>query len=290
MRIAVLGATGVFGRHLLPRLAAAGHQVRALVRDPSSAAWAAASGSEIRRADIFDEPSLVAGLAGCELAINLATSLPSPGSQRGDYAENDVLRREGTAIWARACAAAGVPRILQQSIALVHAGGGAAWADESTRQSVKGADGVATAAIDAARAMESAIESSGLDWSILRGALFYGPGTGFDDDWFARARAGKLRLPADGADYVSLVHVADMAAATAAAVEHWPSRLALIVADDRPPTWRDLFSYICAVSGSAPPQPGGRLPMPSFRVSNRLAREHLDWHPAYPDFRAGLVR
>ena len=34
---------------------------------------------------------------------------------------------------------------------------------------------------------------SGLDWIILRGGLFYGPGTDFDDDWFARARARKLR-------------------------------------------------------------------------------------------------
>ncbi|MGH8240607.1 MAG: hypothetical protein ACREXP_26820 [Steroidobacteraceae bacterium] len=56
---------------------------------------------------------------------------------------------------------------------------------------------IAGAAVAAVRAMEAAVVESDLDWVILRGGLFYGPGTGFDDDWFARARAGKLRLPAE---------------------------------------------------------------------------------------------
>ena len=287
-RIAVLGATGVYGRHLLPRLASAGHRVRALVRRPEAAAIAAACGAELAKADIFDEASLRAGLAGCDVAINLATSLPGPAST-GDYAGNDRLRREGTPVFVRACRAAGVPRIVQQSIAMTHAGGGDAWADETTLHPV-GSDGLAAAAIAAVRDMEASIESSGLDWLVLRGALFYGPGTGFDDDWFARARAGKLRLPAEGRDYVSLVHVADMAAATLAALARWPSRQSLIVADDQPAPWRDVLTYVCALAGSSPPVPGGRALMPSFRVSNRRARELLSWAPAYPDYRAGLVR
>jgi nucleoside-diphosphate-sugar epimerase len=289
MRIAVLGATGVYGRHLLPRLATGGHRVRALVRTPAAAGSAAACGADIVAADIFDEGSLRAGLAECELAINLATSLPSPSSKSGDYAHNDHLRREGTRNWVRACRAAGVQRILQQSIAMIHAGGGDAWVDE-TMFFPRGDEGVAAAALDAARDMEETIGASDLDWTILRGALFYGPGTGFDDDWFARARAGKLRLPADGREYVSLVHIADMAAATVAAIERWPSRQALIVADDHPATWRDVFNYVCAVAGSESPQPGGRSLMPSFRVTNRRAREWLAWAPRFPDYRAGLAR
>jgi catechol 2,3-dioxygenase-like lactoylglutathione lyase family enzyme len=43
VRIAVLGATGVYGRHLVPRLIAAGYRVRALVRRPDTAAIAAAA-------------------------------------------------------------------------------------------------------------------------------------------------------------------------------------------------------------------------------------------------------
>jgi len=269
-------------------LVAAGHRVRALVRRPEAAVIAAACGAELARADVFDEASLRAGLVGCDVAVNLATALPGP-NPGGDYARNDHLRREGTPIWVRACRDAGVPRIVQQSIAMVHAGGGDAWADETTFHRLEG-EGVAAAAIAAALDMETTIRDSDLDWLILRGGLFYGPGTGFDDDWFARARAGRLRLPGAGDDYVSLVHIADMARATMAALDRWPSREALIVADDRPAPWRDVLTYVSAVAGGAPPAPGGRALMPSFRVANRRARDRLLWAPLYADHRAGLVR
>jgi nucleoside-diphosphate-sugar epimerase len=288
LRIGVLGATGVYGRHLVPRLTTAGYRVRALVRRPKAATLAAACGAELAAADIFDEASLRAALVDCDIAINLATSLPGPTSTE-DFARNDELRREGTPIWVRACRGAGVPRILQQSIAMTHAGGGDAWADETTFHTV-GEEGVAASAISAVRAMEATIEESDLDWLVLRGGLFYGPGTGFDDDWFSRARAGTLRLPGEGGDYVSLVHIADMAAATVAAISRWPSRQALIVADDHPAPWRDILTYVCAVAGVSPPRPGGRALMPSFRVTNRRARELLSWTPLYPDYRAGLIR
>jgi len=287
--IAVLGATGVYGRHLVPRLVARGHRVRALVRRPEAAAIAAACGAELRRADLFDGASLRAGLEGCDVGINLATALPSPSGGSGDYATNDRVRREGTPIWTRACRDAGVSRVIQQSIAMVNAGAGQAWADEDT-VFPPGQDGVAALAIAAALAMEEAVRESGLDWLILRGALFYGPGTGFDDDWFARARVGKLRLPADGDDYVSLVHIADMAEATAAAIARWPSRQALIIADERPAQWREIFGYVAASVGGVAPHPGGRLGMPSFRVRNRRAKNALSWVPFHADYRSGLAR
>jgi mannose/fructose-specific phosphotransferase system component IIA len=131
LSIAVLGATGVYARHLIPRLVARGHRVRALVRRPEAAAIAAACGAELHRADVFDPESLRAGLAGCDVGINLATSLPGP-SGRGDFATNDPVRREGTPICVAACRDARVSRIVQQSIAMVNAAGGDACGDEDT--------------------------------------------------------------------------------------------------------------------------------------------------------------
>ena len=286
--IAVLGANGVYGRHLVPRLAARRYRVRALVRRPGAAGAARACGAEIHTADIFNGASLAAALAGCDAALNLATSLPGP-SGRGDWAANDRLRRDGTPIWVEACRKAGVPRVLQQSIAMVNAGGGDAWSDEDTVYSA-GEESLASRAIAAALAMEEAVRGSELDWLILRGGLFYGPGTGFDDDWFARAGAGKLRLPGNGEDFVSLIHIADMADATLAALERWPSGRALIVADDRPACWREVFSYVADICGADAPKAGGIAGFPSFRVRNARAREALAWAPRYADYRAGLVR
>jgi nucleoside-diphosphate-sugar epimerase len=286
--IAVLGASGVYGRHLIPRLVARGFRVRALVRRPEAAGVANACGVEVRVADIFDGASLAAALAGCDVGVNLATSLPGP-SGRGDFAANDRLRRDGTPIWIAACRSAGVPRIVQQSIAMVNASGGDAWSDEDTVYA-PGEESLSSRAIDAARAMEESVQRSELDWLVLRGGLFYGPGTGFDDEWFARARAGKLRLPGTGDDFVSLVHIADMADATLAALERWPSRRALIVADDRPARWREVFRHVASSCGADEPQPGGFVGFPSFRVRNARAKEALAWTPRYADYRSGLVR
>ena len=285
--VAVLGANGVYARHLIPRLVSAGYRVRALVRRPEAAGVARGCGAEVRIADIFDAASLRSGLSGADVGINLATSLPGP-SGRGDYAINDRVRREGAPKWVEACRAAGVSRVVQQSIAMVNANG-AELADEDTPFRA-GENVMATEAVRASIDMESAIRGSGLDWLILRGGLFYGPGTGFDDDWFARAAAGKLKLPGEGTDYVSLVHIADMAASTVAALETGVSGRALIVADDAPEQWRNVFGYVAEVAGGPPPAAGGRQGFPSFRVSNQRAKTMLGWAPRYADFRAGLVR
>ncbi len=285
--VAVVGATGVYGRHLVPRLVARGRQVRVLVRDPARATLAVACGAEVRRADLFDLDALRAGLMGCDVVVNLATAVPRPDRPGGDFAANDRLRREGTPILLAACRATGVERVLQQSIAMVN-GAGDAWGDEETALPVAG-DDPASAAIAAARAMEESVRASTVDWVVLRGGLFYGPGTGLDDDWRARARAGTLRVPGDGGAWVSLVHVADMAEATVRALERWPSRRALIVADDRPVAWWELFAWVAAREGGAPLLVDGRLGFPSFRLRNARAREALAWQPFHRDYRSGLA-
>lgn len=285
--IAILGASGVYGRHLVPRLLARGFAVRALVRVPAAATAAAACGADARRADIFDEEGMVAGLRGCAVAVNLATALRLQESGV-DFDLNDRVRREGVPMFLRACARAGVERVVQQSIAMVHAAGDA-WADEDTPLSAP-AQPVAAAAIAAMRDAEAQVQASALGWSILRGGLFYGPGTAFDERWFALARAGRLRLPGDGSDYVSLVHIADMAAATVAAIERGVAGRALVVADDMPVRWRELFGFIAASVGASPPAPGGQQGFPSFRVRNARAREALEWAPFHADYRAGLAR
>ena len=60
--IGVLGANGVYARHLIPRLLNAGNKVRALARRPEAASLARACGAEIVQADIFDESSMAKAL------------------------------------------------------------------------------------------------------------------------------------------------------------------------------------------------------------------------------------
>jgi nucleoside-diphosphate-sugar epimerase len=286
--VAILGGSGVYARHLIPRLVARGHRVIALVRRPESAGFASSCGAEVRIADIFDTASLAAGLKGCSVGINLATSLPGP-SGRGDFEANDRVRAEGVGNWIGACAAAGVSRVIQQSIGMICASGDAHWTDESHTFPAT-PDTVVGRAFIATQTMEKAIAASPLDWIILRGGLFYGPGTGFDDGWIGRAAAGKLKLPGDGGAYVSLCHIEDMAAATVASIQRWPSRETLIVCDDAPATWVGVFGHVAAIAGGPAPLPGGPMGFPSFRLRNDRAKEKLGWQPFYRSYQMGLAR
>ena len=286
--IAILGGSGVYARHLIPRLVAEGHRVRALVRRPEAGKFALSCGADVRIADIFDTASMATALEGCSIGINLATSLPGP-SGRGDFDANDRIRAEGAANWIAASNAAGVQRIIQQSIGMICASGDDRWTEEADLYPAT-PDTVTGRAFLATQAMETAITASALDWIILRGGLFYGPGTGFDDGWIGRAVAGRLRTPGDGSEFVSLCHIADMAAATALAVSRWPSRETLIICDDVPMTWRDLFAHVAAIAGGPPPATGGPSGFPSFRLRNARASEKLGWKPVYCDCRMGLAR
>lgn len=72
MRYLVTGATGFLGRRLALRLRDAGHEVRAVVRDPAGARDLAAAGVELFSGDITDRSSLQAPMMGTDGVFHLA--------------------------------------------------------------------------------------------------------------------------------------------------------------------------------------------------------------------------
>ncbi len=277
MRVAVIGATGALGRHLVPRLVEHGHAVRATVRDEGAAEFLTRLGVAAVRADILEPATLAAVVAGCDAAIHIATAIPKPGG-RGDWAINDRIRREGTANLIAACRPAGVMRYVQQSVAMLHA------AEDRTPQT-EDSPIVAYDRIRSAADMEATVADCGLDWRIVRGAAFYGPGTGTEQRWRTALTAGSLKLPGDGGDFISLVHVADMAAAVTAVLERGQPGHAYIAADDRPVTYRELFAFL---AGGTEPGAGGARALPSFRVANGKLKS-LGWAPFFATYLSGLA-
>jgi uncharacterized protein YbjT (DUF2867 family) len=98
VKVAVIGATGVIGRALVPALAEH-HDVVAIARRPGTT-----PGVDWRAADAGDEDAIRRALAGTEVAYHLVHSLGSP-----DFAERD--RKAADAV-ARAAAAVGVRQIV----------------------------------------------------------------------------------------------------------------------------------------------------------------------------------
>jgi len=255
MRIALIGATGAAGRAFAPRAAAGGHSL--------------APG----RANVFDPDALLALLRGCDAAVNLATSIPKPGG-RGNWSVNDRIRREGTANVIAACQQAGVPILVQQSVAMLHC-----VADDrpQTEDDPIEGYGVLASAFD----MEALVRAAPLDGRLVRGGLFYGPNTLREELWLEEVRHDAFRVPGDGSAWISPVHVEDYADALLAVLERGEPRAAYIASDDAPMRLHELYARAAARAGVAQPAAGGAQRMRSFRVSNARLRS-LGWNPRHP--------
>ena len=75
MKVALTGATGFIGSHVLTELQSRGHEVTALVRDDAHADSVAARGATPAVADLYDRPALASLLAKADGVIHTA----SPG-------------------------------------------------------------------------------------------------------------------------------------------------------------------------------------------------------------------
>ncbi|HKZ85310.1 MAG TPA: NAD(P)H-binding protein [Anaerolineae bacterium] len=280
MNILVIGATGVLGRNVAPRLIERGHAVRAVVRRREQAQFLQHTGAEPTVGDIFDRNSLDDAARGCDVALHLATAVPKSGVQ--DWSLNDRVRREGTRNFIAAATSHGVKRYIQQSITLLYGDNGQAIVNES-------APTQPTPVSQSAADMEDIVRASALEWCILRGGLFYGAGTGRDDEWRQAAWQGRLMLPHDGSDLISLVHVVDMARAVVTATENAPSGSVYNIVDDEPVSYKRLFTHVAAQLNTAAPQAGGPKFLPSLGCSNAKIKQELSWQPSYPSYRSGLA-
>ncbi|TDR73332.1 NAD-dependent epimerase/dehydratase family protein [Paludibacterium purpuratum] len=268
MKVGVIGASGVIGRSLLPKLQARGMAVRCIVR-PGSERALPDGALEVAEADLLDASALAQALQGLDAVVNLATRIPGAG---GDWQQNDLIRTEGTRCLLAALAQQSQPcRLVQQSIAMLHQS--PHLADESDELCGQGN-------LASALWMEAAVQTSPLDWVLLRGAALYGPGTARDDGYFARIRDGEVALPLEPGRYLSLIHINDLACAFATALTA-PARQAYIASDDAPLTYRALFAGM-RPCGSAKADASPLATLPSFRVSNRRLK-CLGWQPCYPN-------
>jgi len=280
MKIGVIGATGVLGRNVVPRLLASGHEPRAIVRREEAIPQFTAIGAETAVSDIFDTDALTAALSGCDAAINVATAVPRPGGP-SEWDQNTNVRVDGTRSFLSAATAAGVTRVLHQSIAMINKSDDGAWVDETSPY-------YATPHTQSAVDLETLARASDHDWRIVRCALFYGPGTGFEDFWRRRAHDGTLQVPGDGEGYLSLIHISDMASAVVAALEAPGGQEIYMASDDEPVPYNAFYGYLCALENANAPVKDGPVFLPSFRVRNEKLRS-LGWAPHFPNHRCGIV-
>jgi putative NADH-flavin reductase len=164
MKIAVVGASGRTGRELVRTAAAAGHEVVAVVRDPSRLPDPP---GEVRVADVSDVAALTAAFQGVDAVASCL------GPVAGESAH--VLRDGITAVLA-AMDGAGVRRLVAISASGWVVDGDDPLSRYVAKPILKRALAVANADLEA---MEKVIRASHVDWTIMRPPRLQDrPGTG----------------------------------------------------------------------------------------------------------------
>ena len=208
MILAVTGGTGFVGSHVIDAALATGHEVRALTRrdQPPRDRLQWIPGS------LDDRDALKRLVEHADALIHVAGVISAP-----DGAAFDHGNVAGTLAMLAAATAGGVRRFVHVS----------SLAAREPKLSLYGASKTRA---------EELVESSGLDWAIVRPPAVYGPGDKETLELFKMAKRGIVLLPPNGR--VSFIHVDDLARLLLALAAHGaPKRLTIEPDDGTPDGW-----------------------------------------------------
>jgi nucleoside-diphosphate-sugar epimerase len=309
MKVLVAGATGALGTQLVPRLAAAGHDVAGMIRRESRSDAVRALGATPVVADALDRDAVARAVAEVapDVIVHELTALSGGLDLRHfdrSFAQTNRLRIEGTDHLLAAGRAAGARRFVVGSYA--------GWPFARTGGPVKSEDdpldpapaAAMRSTLDAIRHLEESVLDA--DWTegvVLRYGGFYGPGTSLaaDGEHIEQVRRRRFPVVGTGAGVWSFLHIEDAADATVAAVQRGRRGIYNIVDDDPAPV-AEWLPALASVLGAKPPH---RVPRRLGRMlageaaavmmtevrgaSNTKAKRELGWTPSHASWRDGFA-
>lgn len=292
MNVALTGATGFIGSHVLTELLSHGHQVTALVRSEPQADKVAATGATPVVVDFADHAALTHVLATADGAIHTA----SPGDASSADLDAAVV---DAAI--EAYAGTGKPYLQISGV----------WVYGNNPAMTEDSPFAAPALVAWREAIERrALNAPGVRGIVLVSGVAYGDGGGGVPGVLLgspRDEAGNLIILGSGQQHWSTVHVADLAEVFRRALEDDNARGYYIVGNGVRQTLAELTEAAAVAVGAPGAVPGSEdeararlgdyfaevLLLDQSTVAAR-AREELGWNPAHPtltdEFRTGSYR
>jgi nucleoside-diphosphate-sugar epimerase len=283
MRVALTGATGFIGSHILAELQEHGHEVTALVRDDAQAGIVAERGATPAVVDLYDRTTVLSLLKDTDAAIHTA----SPGDETSANLDSAVV---DAAI--EAFAGTGKPYL--------HISGQWIYGDNvdiSEDSPLK-----APALVSWKEPVDRRVlDAKGMRGVVIVSGLAYGDGGGGIVGLVLgspRDDAGNLIMLGTGRQHWSTVHVADLADFFRRVLEDDSAGGLYIIGDGANPTVAEVTEAAAVAAGARGAVPGSedearaRLGDPFAEVllldqaaDAVKARADLDWRPSHP----GLV-
>jgi nucleoside-diphosphate-sugar epimerase len=292
MRVALTGATGFIGSHVLAELQEHGHVVTALVRGEEDAIVVAARGAEATVVDLYDRAAVVKVLANMDGSIHTAS--PGDATSAGlDSAIADAV--------VEAFSGSGRPHI--QISGLWVYGDNTAITEDSPRNPppmVAWKEPIERRLLSA-EGVRVIVPVSGSAYGDAGGGI---PGLLLGSP---RDDAGSLIMISEGRQHWATVHVADLADFFRRALEQGSAHGYYVIGNGLNPTVAEL-TQAAAIAAGAP----GAVPGSDVEARSRLgdyfadvllldqgtqatrARVELGWKPSHPglveEFRTGSYR
>ena len=292
MRVALTGATGFIGSHVLTDLLEHGHEVTALVRDDDDAGVVAARGATPAVVDLYDRPTVLSLLNDAEGAIHTA----SPGDETSANLDSAVV---DAAI--EAFTGTGKPYL--------HISGQWIYGSNPaiTEQSPRSAPALVSWREPIERRVLDAVGMRGV---VIVSGVAYGDGGGGIPGLVLgspRDEAGNLIMLGTGQQHWSTVHVSDLAGFFRRVLENDSARGLYVIGDGSNPTVAEITEAAAVAVGAQGAVPGSddeaRTRLGDYFAEVLLldqgadaakARAEFDWHPSHPElvdeFRSGSYR
>jgi len=269
MRALVTGGQGFVGSHLCARLVGQGYRVRVLARPSSDLRNLDGIDVEVVRGDVTERASLSPAVADCDVIFHVA------GALKG-LRERDLFRvnADGTRNLVAAAASA-EPRpsrfVYVSSLAAAgpSPGGRTPCTEDMTPRPLTWYGSSKLAGEKAVQAM------AGVDWTIVRPPIVFGPRERDVLGYFRIARRGLLPVVGFSDRYYSLIYVEDLAQGLLRAAESPAAvRQVYFLAGPEVVSWVELGQLIASALGVA----GRPLRLPEFaavaagRIADLVAR------------------
>jgi nucleoside-diphosphate-sugar epimerase len=292
MNVALTGATGFIGSHILTELHAHGHQVTALVRDDGEADVVSARGAKPYVVDLYDRAAVVDVLGTTDGAIHTA----SPGDATSEALD---LAMVDAAI--EALAGTGKP--------FLYISGGWGYGNNLSITEESPFDAPALVAFREP-IQRRVLSATGVRGVVIVSGVAYGDGGGGVPGVLLgspRDDAGNLIMIGTGQQHWTTVHVADLADVFRRALESDSARGYYVIGNGTNSTVAELTAAAAVAVGAPGAVPGSDqeararlgdyfadvLLLDQSTVATR-ARSELGWSPAHPalvdEFRQGSYR
>ena len=292
MKVALTGATGYIGSHVLTELQDHGHEVMALVRDDTQADIVKARGATSAVADLYDRPAVASLLSNADGAIHTA----SPGDATSAGLDSAVVDAVTDAF-----AGTGKPYLHISGLWIY--GANLSISEESPFN--------APALVSWKEPIERRVlGATGIRAAVIVASTAYGDGGGGTPGLLLGSPqddAGNLIMLGTGQQHWTTVHVADLADFFRRVLEDDSARGRYVIGNGLNPTVAELTQAAAAAVGAPGAVPGSddeaRARLGDYFAEVLLldqgtvaakARAELGWSPSHPslvdEFRHGSYR